>query len=227
MIHIFYRHTTNHLLKNRPEWFDFDKSLDNIFRTIEGKDVKFHMMFDGEWDDEKYKKYPIDDLRVFKGGSDQESFRYTYKYACDIESDDKDLFYFLENDYLHVGDWVSKVEEFYKYYNFEGYVSLYDHLDKYTGLYPDLVSKIILTPNQHWRTTPSTCGTFIVNKKVLLQDKDIHTVVNGDHNKFIQLAQERGRVILTPIPGICTHCHAGVESPIINWDVISEIPYKG
>ena len=98
------------------------------------------------------------------------------------------------------------------------YVSLYDHNDKYfLPMYENLVSKLFVTENHHWRTTPSTCGSFIITRELLELDYDIHTLVIGDHNKFLQLAEERNRMVITPIPGLSTHCMEGLMSPTINW----------
>ena len=49
-------------------------------------------------------------------------------------------------------------------------------------------------------------------------DYDIHTSIVGDHNKFLQLAEERNRMVITPIPGLSTHCMEGLMSPTIKWD---------
>jgi hypothetical protein len=85
-------------------------------------------------------------------------------------------------------------------------------------MYDDLVSKIFTTNSHHWRTTPSTCGTYIVNKKVFLEDYDVPFQMSGDHHKFIFLNQTKGRFVYTPIPGLSTHCMEGLLSPTINWE---------
>ena len=85
----------------------------------------------------------------------------TVKIYADKEND---LIYFLENDYLHVQGWVIKVIELFRTHK-DKYVSLYDHADKYFD-YDKLESKIIATSNCHWRTTPSTCGSYIINRNI-------------------------------------------------------------
>jgi hypothetical protein len=45
-----------------------------------------------------------------------------------------------------------------------------------------------------------------------------NTSIVGDHNKFLQLAEERNRMVITPIPGLSTHCMEGLMSPTIKWD---------
>ena len=138
--------------------------------------------------------------------------------------DDKDLYYFLENDYLHQPGWVAKVQEMFTTFGHPPhYISLYDHNDKYfLPMYSDLVSKIYTTPTHHWRTTPSTCGSFIVGKHVFREDYDINSTMVGDHNKFIHLSKERDRGVLTPLPGLSTHCMQGLLSPTISWENYSK-----
>lgn len=222
MIHILYRHTqhASGLGKNRPEWFSYKNSLDNILNTIKGRDdVTFHLMYDGDW---KGTHNGIDKVVEFKGGSDKASFYYTWDYAKTLELDDKDLVYFCENDYLHTEGWVDILLDLYATYEIPGYVTLYDHRDKYTSpSYSDLQSQIYVTSTTHWRTVPSTCGSFVVNKEILLADHDVHTSFYSDHDKFIQLGKTRNRIILSPIPSLSTHCEEEWLAPIINWKNVS------
>ena len=198
MIHIFYRHynVSNQEngnpnkpgLRGRPNWFSYEKCFINLLNTIKDKNVKLHVVFDGAAKDNfiwKYKDKYI--LHEITAGTDQSSFYQTWKIAKNSDIGDNDLIYFLENDYLHVNNWVEIVEEWFLTHKLPNYISLYDHNDKYhLSMYENLTSKIFTTKNHHWRTTPSTCGSFIVNKDLFNQDFDIHTTVDGDHNKFIQ-----------------------------------------
>ena len=146
-----------------------------------------------------------------------------FKIALEIEDiDDNDLIYFLENDYLHVDGWDKPVLDIWK--NFEGlnYITMYDHYDKYFApIYEDLTSKVFTSDKHHWRTTPSTCGSFIISKKLWKEDYDFHTSLEGDHNKWLAINEHRGRFILSPIPGLSTHCMDGLMSPTIDWKKIN------
>ena len=57
-------------------------------------------------------------------------------------------------------------------------------------------------------------------KNILIEDEDINTGGPGDHNKFEKLNNERDRFVLTPIPGLSTHCVDGLLSPTIEWNKI-------
>jgi hypothetical protein len=218
MIHILYRHTehTSGIGKNRPSWFSYDTCLNNILNTIAGNEnITFHLIYDGKCN---IKDSRIHQIVEFVGGSDKASFFYTWEYAKKLNLGNRDLVYFLENDYLHVSGWYEKIIDLYNSFDIPGYVSLYDHMDKYTlPMYNDLQSQIYVTNSSHWRTVPSTCGSFIVNKQILEDDYDIHTSFCSDHDKFIYLYQTRNRIVISPMPGLATHCESEYMTPLINW----------
>jgi hypothetical protein len=226
-IHIFYRHYNTDSLKNssyRPEGFSYEKSFNNLLETItEYPNIELTVMMDGSKQGTFLEKYNVE-VYEFKGGSDSVSFFETVKYAKNKNIRDNDLIYFLENDYLHLYGWVDKVMDLFSAFKNLSYVSLYDHNDKYfLPMYQDLVSQIITTKTHHWRTTPSTCGSFIIPKRILDEDFDILSTVVGDHNKFLGLNANKGRIVITPIPGLSTHCMEGLMSPTINWEKINNI----
>lgn len=226
-IYIFYKHynvegTDN---KHRPGWFDYEKCFTNFLDSIEDEeDVYLHVAMDGNISTNFISKYQDKFIyKEFIGGNGGKSSQFTYEWAKDIakECDNKSIFYFVENDYLHIKGWVSKVRELYSTYSNLSYVSLYDHNDKYfLPMYNDLVSKIFTTKTHHWRTTPSTCGTFMISKQIMLEDWDVHYNIRGDHNKNLWLAENKERFVITPLPGLNTHCMEGLLSPTINWKQI-------
>lgn len=223
-IHIFYRHyniekTDN---KGRPVWFDYEKCFQNLLNTIKNKNIELHVVFDGDIETNFINNYKDEFVtHQIKAGNDQSSFFQTWEIAKNTPMDKVDLVYFLENDYLHTLNWVERTTELFSTYKLLHYVSLYDHNDKYfLPAYDDLLSKVFTTSNHHWRTTPSTCGSFIITRELLELDYDINTSIAGDHNKFLQLAEERSRMVITPIPGLSTHCMEGLMSPTINWNKI-------
>ena len=227
-IHIYYRHyNISGTEPRRPDWFDYEKCYDNLLTSLPDWDsdlYRVNVIYDGDnVEDNWISNYSYHKLYKIKVGNDMNSFFETINIAKnDPLVGENDLVYFLENDYLHVPGWLTKVSELFYTYENLNYVSLYDHNDKYFLLmYDDLVSKIITTANHHWRTTPSTCGSFIINKKILDEDYDVLSSMPGDHNKFLWLNEHRSRFVLTPIPGLSTHCMKGLLSPAINWNEIN------
>jgi len=223
-LHIFYRHynvqgTDN---KNRPSWFDYQKCYDNLISTISSNEsVRVNIVYDGKEDNWIKNKF-YNKFYEIEAKEDMKSFWETVKLAhSDNSIKDDDLIYFLENDYMHVNGWVDKVFDLFKSYKGLDYVSLYDHNDKYfLPMYKNLTSLIFTTKLHHWRTTPSTCGSFIATKQKIKEDFDILSTMRGDHNKWLWLNENRNRFVFTPIPGLSTHCMNGLLSPTIKWENI-------
>lgn len=224
MIHIFYRHyeIQGNDYKGRPSWFDFEKCFVNFLDSIEGEDVNLHVVMDGKASNNFISKYSNKfTLHEYVGGSDFASAMFSYKLAYSIVKNPSDLIYFVENDYLHIKGWVNKINTLFNTYSNINYVSLYDHNDKYfLPMYENLVAKIFITKNHHWRNTPSTCGTFIIKNSLFKEDYDTHLNLQGDHNKYLWLNENKNRFVLTPIPGLSTHCMEGLMSPTIDWSKI-------
>ena len=220
-IHIFYRHYNINKVKEigRPKWFDYEKCFINLLSTIKDKNVDLHVIMDGKVSEnwiKKYKKHFT--THEIKAGSDYNSAMQTYHLAYSLVKEDTDIIYFLENDYLHQLSWVEKVLDLFSTFSNLNYVSLYDHNDKYIlPQYNNLVSKIFTTSKHHWRTTPSTCGTYLIQNKLFKEDFDIHIGLEGDHNKYLWLNEHRNRFVITPLPGLSTHCIEGLMSPTIDW----------
>jgi hypothetical protein len=222
MIYILYRHTGNisGRGKNRPEWFSYEKSLNNILSTIEGLDfVQFHLLYDGEYRGSDPRIHHVEN---FQGGSDAMSYVFAWNYAKSLNLNDNDLVYFAENDYAFIPGWPQKIQELVATYENLDYITLYDHVDKYNyQMYPNLSTYLFITKTHHWRLVPSTTGNVIVTKKVLHEDFDVHTANPGsDKYRFEYLGENKKRTILSPIPSLATHCEVEWLAPAIDWSKI-------
>jgi len=216
--------------KLRPDWFSYEACFKNLIRTIEedpkGQQVKVTIIFDGSLEDfltdfmaQYYVKYKNKfSFQFAQGGSNSATFLIALDLMKRSELQDSDIIYFLENDYIHQNGWVSKVLEIFDSKHKPDIISLYDHRDKYEyNMYEGLNSQIIITDTQHWRTTPSTCGSFLITKSVLIEDYDIWTANLIDYLLFPTLNEFRGRKLFTPLPGLSTHAMEGYLSPTIDW----------
>lgn len=230
-LHIVYAHynVEGRGNKFRPQWFDYENCFKNLLTTTKDiPNITIHLVMDGDANSNWIHKYR-DHYKLYEtnGGSMEKVTHNVYNIARNLECNEDDLIYILENDYMHVSDWVSKVLTLFNTYQGIDYVSLYDHRDKYfLPMYDDLLSKIYITDNHHWRNTPSTCGSYITTKRVLLEDYDDQTGVTvpiGDHHKWLYLNETKNRFVLTPLPGLSTHCMEGLLSPTINWEAISKL----
>lgn len=167
-------------------------------------------------------------LKYYTGGSSAGSWREAWRTFIDCSISDNEIIYFVEDDYLHRKESNKLIYEGIKVAD---YVSLYDHADKYIpaskggnmfiGEDGAEVTKVLLTKSSHWKLTNSTTMTFASTKKTLLEDKDIWerwTLGTHPHDfqAFIELRQ-KGRSLITPIPGYSTHCEPAWASPLIDW----------
>ena len=165
--------------------------------------------------DENGNKY---EKRVEAPDSEKASGYLLYQHIYDnIEDlDDQDIIYIVEDDYIHIPGWVTVLKNLYELYPKVNYFSLYDHPDKYSQRYAGLQAQLFISNFVHWRTTPSTCGTFGGKVGYFKQDKEIHHYNLGDHNKFLKLTQ-KGRHFISPLPGLATHCVNPWVSPFRDW----------
>jgi hypothetical protein len=192
-------------------------------------------MFDGNQDDVRsdfiYRylnhQKPTITIKEISAGGEGASIIQTLEYVDGSTIPDQDLVYFLENDYFHQPGWLSKVLHLFDSDIDRDYVTLYDHPDKYYGEpFLDLQSKISHTGTQfqafnwvdhHWRTTPSACWSFILEARVFRTDRDVLSAGIPDYFMFQMLREERRRIVLSPIPGLSTHCLLGFNAPSVNW----------
>jgi len=222
MIYILYRHTehASGFGKNRPSWFSYEQSLNNILKTVEGIDfVKFHLLYDGVY---KGNDNRIDHVENFKAGSDAASYVYTWNYAKGLNIEDNDLIYIAENDYAFVNGWPYKLKELFETYDNLDYVTLYDHPDKYNhNIYPNLGTYLYITKTHHWRIVPSTTGSIIFTKRILDEDIQVHvSKPESDFGRFELLRNNKQRSVLSPVPSLATHCEIEHLAPAINWEQI-------
>ncbi|MDO9278467.1 MAG: hypothetical protein Q7U05_07885 [Polaromonas sp.] len=246
-LHILYRHVhvkadvrSRDPNKSRPEWFSHEICFRNLIKTISadplGHQVTLTVMYDSSLEDlqtDFLAPYIANEqsgvkLQFIKGGSDINSFLITLAYAKAADLPDTDLIYFLENDYLHQDGWVSKVFELYNSGHQFDVVSLYDHKDKYfLQMYQHLTARLCLSASHHWRTTPSTCASFLLAKAAFDRDYDAFSSGKNDFFFFSELIEGRGRVLLSPIPGLSTHSMEGYLSPNVDWAKFAQPTAKG
>ena len=244
---IFYSHynTKNAVKKDRPDWFSFESCLVNLLDTIKESNskikIRLFLVFDGDeasfFDDFSSKYFDLKnqivegnltkEVRLIKAG---DAFVAAHQLLDMVFNEPThspdDLVYTLENDYLHVPGWLECVEDLVNSdINFH-YLTLYDHADKYrhtssyNGKYDRLKSQIYVTPSRHWRTTPSTCFSLISKAKFLQEDKLIYKNLRDQYvQPFLRLI--RGRILVSAIPGLSTHCMSRYLSPLIDWHKIS------
>ncbi len=241
-LHVFYKHVHSGVGKNRPIWFTHEACFLNLLRSLACSkeiplDVKLTVLFDGtqeSYNSDFIKKYyekmsgdlysnAVDfDLEIYYGGSQRLAGLHLLEEVVRREYGKNDYIYILENDYLHDYSWVHFLYELIGSDVPFDYVSLYDHSDKYPyregfhEMHDGLLSRIYVAGDRHWRTVPSTCYSFIVSAKKFMEDFEVLKSDLMDHQLFAEL-EKKGRVVLSPIPGLATHCMVNLLSPGVDW----------
>lgn len=202
---------------SRPDKFSKEEVFQNLLKTRD-ENTNITILFDGNVLDHWINKYSVT-VVPFSGGDGDSSFMFQLNYIKSQNFHEDTIVYILEDDYLHSPGWTKILREGLgniqpSSLNFD-YVTLYDHKDKYTSdWYTNLHSRIGISESIHWRTVPSTTNTFAMKNSTLMNDFSVHfCFLNRDHDKFIALGEQRGRVIGSCIPGYSTHCHKDHMSP--------------
>lgn len=241
MIHVINRHCKFSNLssnKARPSYFSRKNCFINLITTINNNpEVQHHILFDGDMKEHFLSEYfCLNNLTMLNSGSGAKSFVDAINFALQLNCDEEDIIYFVEDDYLHRPNWVNILKEGMSIED-NCWISLYDHKDKYyrvlnsnikenyKAMYKDLKSEITVTNSCHWRTVASTTDTFAIKAKHLIQYKYPMTYFSSiaphslDHDRGIFLTKQ-GFKLWTPMPGYSTHMEPDYMSPLINWETI-------
>lgn len=228
---VFFRTTSNKAGKFRPDWFSYEKCFENF--TKEFKDDDVTVFFDGELMKDHYVHKSGFNIVPIQEGSETKSFLKLVDYILNQNYKDDEVIYIVEDDYLHREGASQILKEAFSQFPNAYYATLYDHNDKYIpGYYemyaPNFPIQLLVSKSVHWRTTPSTTNTFATRFKTLKEDIEIHKEFSSpekktsdDHIKFISL-WNKGRSLISCIPGYSTHVENALMSPTIEWEKVSD-----
>jgi len=188
---ILYRISSKGYPKSKVEGISKYDSLDNLITVF--KDWEIICVADN-CDEELLEnlrtKYQFSELHTTSLGNPG-SFWKLYEIGL-TKANNEDLFYFIEDDYLHKENSSEILSEGLERFD---YVTLYDHPDKYRDSKMPLnpyaklkkyseSTEVLEGPLSLWRTTNSTTMSFALNGKTLKEDKDIWSIAR-DANKDI------------------------------------------
>lgn len=222
--HCFYSQVS--AKKKRPKGFTHQKCHENLMQTASRKKVNFTFLLDTHFAGDsshfiqEQTRYPV---LEFDGGTETAAFLMLLDYVEKQNFSDDTILYFLEDDYIHRPGWVEVMREGFSLPGVD-YLTLFDHRDKYfLESFQELQSKVYHTQTCHWRTTPSTTNTYAMRAPTLIEDLPLHQEfsqnrkISADHEKFLALG-EKGRVLISSIPGFSTHAEPEYSSPCVSWD---------
>lgn len=215
----------------RPNGFDKEQCLEQLLKTKD-EHTNITIFFDGDPTNHFVTKYPLKIVPFENGGSDAKSMRGLVQFLSEQSFDDDSILYIVEDDFMHKPGWPTILREAFsgnmKPDNLQpDYVTLYDHLDKYTdSMYENLQTRIGITKSCHWRTIPSTVNTCAMLFKTFLNDINVfytYTTIDDnfayDHRKFLHL-NSLGRTLVSCIPSYSTHMQTNVLAPCIDWSKV-------
>ena len=175
-----------------------------------------------------------------------ESIRQSLKRA--MEFPDDEWVYLCEDDYLHAPQaftWINELlthREVLRYTPRRSWFRwLLGYLDKkplilHPADYPDryrhdflTLSFLFRTRTNHWRQIANTTFTLVAEAKTFKKYKASlfrsSVEANDDYlsHWVLERLPYRGRALcLSPIPGIATHMHEDVMTPLVDWQAIHE-----
>lgn len=235
-IHIIYRHVyisddvIRFPLKGRPPGFAYKLCFSNLIETIENskykENIKVTIFYNGTYDQfEKDQSLKIGgennidiDVQLIDANSALESVMIMLWECKNLDLDEDDILYILENDYIHDKNWIEYVlDAFNSNLRFD-YLSLYDHPDRYKFPHKYKNSNLYAGTKRHWITAQSTCGSFMTRFHSFKRDFQYIYSCNSDHKMFSRLTKNLRRVLITPVPGLALHCMSDYLDPIVRFE---------
>jgi hypothetical protein len=192
-----------------------------------------------------FRQYPVTLLNEELGND--KSIRRQIEIA--LESPEDEWIYFVEDDYLHTPDAFKWIDDFIA--NRKQYMSnkrlsrqirsVKVQLDNrplviHTPDYPDrylprylTFSMIFLSKYCHWRQIRNTTFTYLMEGKTVRKYKDVllRSSIGADdgflsRKLFAGLRLGNKALCVSPIPGVSTHMHEEVMTPLVNWEKVIE-----
>ena len=167
------------------------------------------------------------------------SFRFALKHALDscrqppassdvIAPSPEDLYYFVEDDYIHM---MHALDVLVDGLQFAAFVTGYDHPDKYRNSvlnfgkqtnFEDINTRVYCGTMGHYRSTSSTTMTFMTTAFNLQKFEPVFDAyTRGTHPQdfymFLHLRCVYDAYVCSAIPGVCTHGETLFLGPFVDW----------
>ena len=232
---VLYRISDNSYPKERPDYITNERCLSNFCRVFDGHAI--HIIADNVKDDTytMLQKYVSEDnIERTEYGHGALSFNHALSLALTLS--DKELIYFVEDDYLHKDGAPVILEDGFNL-GFD-YVTLYDHPDKYLnpaeGGNPECsgrseATRLYLGERSHFKLTGSSTMTFAAKVGTLKEDESIlrewgttrwPSHLPYDYYMFSELIKKKYRRLASPVPGWSTHGESRWLTPLTDWGTL-------
>lgn len=222
-LHVYYRLSDKGRLKQKIPGVTLVSCLRNFLHHFQSVD-RINIIADNVGEDtytavvditSSYPQTTIHIERTCLGNSG--AIKHALRRACQ-ECTKGDYIYFVEDDYIHKQDALTVLMEGLKRFD---YVTLYDHLDKYTQVQSGgEMARVCVSETCHWKCTNSTTMTFACSYEKMQDDCEcmqryLHTNIPQDFLLFRHLIRHKRRTLASSLPGFCTH--GEWPSPLTDW----------
>jgi len=222
---VIYRISEAGYPKEKPDYINNKNCFENALKTF--NKATWLVIADNVTDETKlYLESKVKTINYVSVGHGAGTFNLALDYALTLNDDE--TVYFLENDYLHKPE-ADKILEDGLELGFN-YVTTYDHPDKYLNPFEGgnpfcsgraEETRVYLGEYCHFKLTNSTTMTFAAKVKTLKEDEEVlrkwtSETYPYDFQMFMELKQ-RGRRLVSSIPGFATHGETKWLSPLTNW----------
>jgi len=127
--------------------------------------------------------------------------------------------YMVEDDYFHRAECFQYIVDFLNVYRGEFFLHPPDYPDRYTErpLKPVIV---LLTHHTHWRQVYNTTFTFFGKSELFHREMGmirLAAAINASDGLLSTSLYTKVQCF-SPIPGLSTHMHVGVMTPLVDWE---------
>lgn len=224
---IIYRISDSGYSKVKPDYINNENCLKNALKVFPTSEYDWSIIADNiskETDDMIHKYITRDHICYVSIGNGAGTFNLALDEA--LQSDDEEIIYFIENDYIHLPNSPKIIQEGLNLG--ADYVTLYLHPDKFispfNGGNPEVdddsgyLTKIYRGETELFGMFNSTTMTFASKVKTLKDDEDIlRKWTNGSHpndyQMFLEL-RDKGKSLLCPLNTYSTHGESTWLAPL-------------
>ena len=185
-----------------------EKNLTRINQILNSSNLKTKLinLKENEFDD-KIKTLDVEGKNISKNMLS--NMRNIYKSIEIAETQDSDLFYFLEDDYIHKKEAITEMLFTYEKISSQLNQDLFLCPADYPYLYSSIDnSKIFFGNKRHWRSVNETLITFLTSKKMILDYfKYFESMCTLRHHPMEKKLHEiyEKEYCLSPIPSLAMH----------------------
>lgn len=219
----------------------------SLYDSIKDYPHHIHVLGDKLSDElqEFFRRFPNVEMTLGDFGND-ESIRQSIRIALGFPEDS--WVYFCEDDYLHVPHAFARISEFisdrgnilaYSHHanNWMKFLvgrldrkSLFIHPPDYPDRYQDKYRRfsfVFLSRQCHWRQITDTTFTFMAEVSAIRKYERVlnRASIKADdrylsRRLFGRIFFIRRGLCVSPMPGLATHMHEGVMTPLVDWEKV-------